>query len=135
MIIEKIYAGQKNLGARIGGEGLGPFAQVSNAVEGLKNVTSAISSIIGVMTIAAGIWFIFYFIIGGIQWINSGGDKNALEQARNKITNAFIGLIIVVSGITILSLVSVFLGFDFLITNPESVINILFPKQNIPTIR
>lgn len=125
-----VYGAQQNLGTRIGGEGLGPFAQVSNAVEGLKNFTSAISSIIGVMTIAAGIWFIFYFITGGIQWLTSGGDKHALEQARNKITNAFIGLIIVVSSITILSLASVFLEFDFLITNPNAVIDMLFPVQN-----
>lgn len=130
MIIEKAYAGQQNLGSRIGGEGLGPFAQVNNAVEGLQNVTKTISSVIGVITIVAGIWFIFQFIIGGIQWLSSGGDKQALEQARGRITNALIGLVIVVSGITILSLVSVFLGFDFLITNPESVINSLFPGRN-----
>lgn len=128
-MIKELYAGEQNLGARIGGPGLGPFSQVGSAVEGLKNITSVVSSIIGVMTIAAGIWFIFHFIIGGIQWLGSGGDKHALEQARGRITNAFIGLIIVVAGITILSLASVFLGFDFLITNPSSVINNLFPSS------
>jgi hypothetical protein len=128
-MLEKIHATQQNLGSRIGGDGqgLGPFALVGDAIQGLMNITSIISSIIGVMTITAGIWFLFNFLVGGLQWLGAGGDKHSLEQAQKRITNAFMGLIIVVSGFTILSLTSVFLGFDFLITNPQEVITNLFP--------
>lgn len=124
-MFETIYAQvPKPLGGGIGtGDGLGPFSNVNTAVGGLMGVTKIISGIIGIMTIAAGIWFFFNFIIGGIQWISAGGDKHNLEQARQRITNAFVGLIIVVAGWTILALASKFTGFDFLITNPAGVIS------------
>lgn len=127
-MFEKVHAAAKPLGSTLTGEGLGPFAKiVSSGGEGLKSLTNIISAIIGVMTVAAGIWFLFNFIIGGIQWISGGGDKHALESAQQRITNAFIGLVIVIAGFTILSLASVFLGYDFLITNPDNVMKSLFP--------
>ena len=61
---------------RIGeGGGLGPFANVSDGTEGLTNISRLISSIIGFMTISAFIWFIFQFLIGGFNWITSGGRQ------------------------------------------------------------
>jgi len=51
-------------------------------------------------------------IIGGLQWITSGGDKGKVEEARNKITAAVIGLIIVASSYAILQLALNFLGFQ-----------------------
>ena len=38
--------------------------------------------------------FIF-IVIGGIQWITAGGDKLAAQSARDRITAAVVGLIIV----------------------------------------
>jgi uncharacterized membrane protein YjgN (DUF898 family) len=53
-----------------------------------------------------------YLVLGGIEWITSGGDKGKTESARNKITAAVIGLIILVSAYAILTVVLNFLGFD-----------------------
>ncbi len=36
-----------------------------------------------------------YLIWGGIKWVMSGGDKTALEEARNHIVAAVIGLVII----------------------------------------
>jgi len=112
----------------IGGEGLGPFGKVSeslsgSATEGLTKVTNVISSVIGVMTVAAAIWFLFQFLVGGLSWITSGGDKGKLEQARNRLTNAFIGLVVVIAGWSILALAGTFFNVDLLISHPEDVIN------------
>jgi hypothetical protein len=131
-MIEKVFAQEPvDLGGTIGGNGLGPFSNVSGgvggAVESLKNITSAVSSVIGVMTIAAGIWFIFNFIVGGIQWVSAGGDKNNLQNAQQKIQSALVGLIIVVVGWTMLALAGKFFGFDILITNPRQLIDQLSP--------
>jgi TRAP-type C4-dicarboxylate transport system permease small subunit len=57
-----------------------------------------------------------YLVLGGIEWITSGGDKSKTESARNKITAAVIGLIILVSAYAILTVVLQFLGF-----NPDSI--------------
>lgn len=115
----------------IGGEGLGPFGNIGKDLSGtgvgggttaLEKVTGAISSIIGIMTVAAGIWFLFQFLIGGFFWMSSGGDKAKLHEARERITNAFIGLLIVVAGWSILALAGQFFGYDIVIGNPAEII-------------
>jgi hypothetical protein len=114
----------------ISGDGLGAFGKIGSGIGGgvsggtkaLMAVTNSLSSVIGFMTIAAGIWFIFQFIIGGFFWITSGGDKNKLHEARERITNAAIGLLIVVAGWAILSLASLFTGVDLIISNPGKII-------------
>lgn len=114
----------------IGGPGLGPFGQIQQDAEaGLLGITKIVSSIIGIITIAAGIWFIFQFLVGGFNWITSGGDKSKLQQARDRLTNAFIGLIIVVGGWAILALADQFFGTDFLLREPGTLIQNLFPGQ------
>lgn len=124
----------------IGGPGLGPFSDLGKQVAGdpiaggtlaLKSVTATISAIIGVMTIAAGIWFLFQILTGGLNWLSSEGDKTKLQDAHKRITQAFVGLIIVVAGWTILALAGQFLGFDFLIRNPAEIIRTL----NVRNIR
>lgn len=112
-----------------GQQGLGPFAGITDAVQGLQAVTSVVSSVIGVMTVAAGIWFLFNLLSGGFQWISAGGDKNALTQAQQRIQNAFIGLIIVVAGWTLLALAGRFLGFDILLNSPTNIINQITPRR------
>ncbi len=113
-----------NLGT-IGGAGLGPFSNISltDPVAGLKAITTVVSSIIGVMTIAGSIWFLFQLLIAGINWISAEGDAKKLQQAQQRITSALIGLLVVVSGMIILALASKFLGYDLLLTNPGDIIN------------
>lgn len=108
------------------GEGFGPIAQIlcpikkgDNAVVG-EQLNKVISVIIGVMTAVAAIWFIFQFIIAGYQWIQSGGDKNNLTQARDKITNSFIGLVIVVSAWIVIGVIGGVLGLSIL--NPGEIL-------------
>lgn len=53
---------------------------------------------------------VIFLIYGGIKWILSGGDKQAVEAARNHIIAAIVGLIIVVGAFFIISLVFTLLG-------------------------
>jgi uncharacterized membrane protein YjgN (DUF898 family) len=66
-----------------------------------------------VMIIAALLVFM-YLIWGGIEWITSGGDKGKTESARNKITAAVLGLIVLAASYAILMLALRFLGFTSL---------------------
>ena len=70
--------------------------------------------VIGVMTVVAIIWFLFTLITGAISIIGSGGDKQALESARKKITTGVIGLVVVIASIFILDLIGTIFGIDFL---------------------
>ena len=58
--------------------------------------------------------FFFTLIMGGIQWISSGGDKQAVEAARGKVTNALVGLVILFAVFAILQLFNRFFGIHIL---------------------
>ncbi len=45
--------------------------------------------------VVAGLTAFIYLILGAFAWITSGGDKEAIEKARNKIQAAVIGLILI----------------------------------------
>ncbi len=69
-----------------------------------------ISAMVGTLLIIAALLAFLYLILGGIKWITSGGDKAGMEEARNKITHAIVGLIIVGAAWAIMTLVQNFLG-------------------------
>lgn len=58
--------------------------------------------------------FVFWFLLGGIKWIVSGGDKNKVEEARSTVTNAIIGLTVLFGLYMIIGLLSSFFGIDLL---------------------
>ena len=63
------------------------------------------------IVLAIGALLVFaYLIWGGIEWITSGGDKGKTESARNKITAAVIGLIILAASYAILLLALSLIG-------------------------
>jgi hypothetical protein len=84
---------------------------LSNSTGGIATLASFITSVIGVMTIVAVIWFIFVFITGAIGIIAAGGDKGALENARKRITTGLIGLVVVIIATFVIDLIGYLLGF------------------------
>ncbi len=103
---------------------LGPFGKLDfTGTSALEKVTGTISSIVGIMTVAASIWFLFNFLVGGFSWITAGGDKSNLEKARHRMTDAFIGFVIVVAAWIILALMGQFFGYDILIGDPRALID------------
>lgn len=71
-----------------------------------------ISQIMNIVLIVGVIAVLGYLIMGGIEWITSGGDKGKTESARNKITSAVIGLVILVSAWAIMLFVQTLLGIQ-----------------------
>lgn len=122
----------------ISGEGLGPFAKPDlfkgegGGLVALKAVTGAISKIIGLMTVAAAIWFLFQFLIGGISWMTAAGDKAKLQEAQSRLYNAFIGLVVVIAGWGILALAGQFFGYDIILGQPGTVLPQLQLKAPSP---
>lgn len=76
----------------------------------IESLGSLITALVGTLLIIAALLAFFYLILGGIQWITSGGDKAGMEAARNKITHAVVGLVIVGAAWAIMILVQNFLG-------------------------
>lgn len=88
------------------------------------DIGTLINAILSFVMVLAALLVFFYLIWGGIEWITSGGDKGQTEKARNKITAAVIGLIILAASYAILTLVLRFLGFNNLndvLSNPRGI--------------
>lgn len=85
----------------------------------LGNLTfeGIISGLISFVMIIAALVFFFMLVIGGIQWMISGGDKAGAETARGKITAALIGLVIVFSAWAIIQLVNAVFSINILSLN------------------
>lgn len=107
--------------------GLGPFSNTYTKTIGEigANFSGIISTIVGVLTLFAGIWFIIQFIIGAYKWISSGGEKQQVEEAKNHLTQAVVGLTIIVISYVLIGLVGTILGLDIL--NPQLIIPLLKP--------
>ena len=100
----KLYSGNGFVGV-----GTGPLA--NPAGNGVDLFTKIISTAIGLMTIIAIIWFVFTFITGAIEIMSSGGDKQALEGAKKKISTGLIGLVVVIVAVFVFDLIGYLLGF------------------------
>ena len=90
---------------------------------------SAFSKLVGgtisLLVIIGIIFFVITLILGGIKWIGSSGDEKKLAMARLQITNAFIGLIIVMGVFAIVKLIGVIFGLPSL-----QLLNIQLPRLN-----
>lgn len=77
-----------------------------------SNFGDLISDLVVIAMAIAALLVFVYLIWGGIEWITSGGDKGKTESARNKITAAIIGLIILAASYALLRIALEFIGVD-----------------------
>lgn len=85
-----------------------------------------IAGLVGTMLVLATILSLAQLLQGGIQWITSGGDKTQLDGARDRITNALIGLVLVFAAWSLYLVILRFLGVSLLGEN--GTININLPS-------
>lgn len=92
---------------------------------GIEGSTSAIeklmSNVLVILTLVAGMAFVLYFLLGGLNWITAGGDKGKIDKAKGMMTNGAIGMIIIALSYAITWIVGKALGIDIL--NPGTIIN------------
>lgn len=112
--------------------GLGPLGEgIGVYLDAFDKFTLVLSATIGVLTVSAGLWFIFQIFAGAFQWLSSSGEKQALENARKRISNAIIGLLVVVLSYGLISIVGLIFGFNIL-SPYSSLIKIGFPSGGGP---
>lgn len=58
---------------------------------------SVITTLLGIILILGGGFLLVYLLWGAFDWIISGGDKERLHKAQQKLTNAVVGMIILFS--------------------------------------
>lgn len=77
-------------------------------------VGNIISALITLALIIGFFVALFMLILGGLQWLSSGGDKAGIESARGRILSAIIGLILLFFAWLIINIIERFLGINLL---------------------
>jgi uncharacterized membrane protein YphA (DoxX/SURF4 family) len=116
---EKLAVTSTNIGEPV--TGIGNLGLEPGTDTGVSTLTSLISTLIGLLTVIAALYFMFMLVTGAIGIISSGGDKGAYEDARKKITFGVIGLVVVISAIFIMRLVATFLGIPNILNLGEMI--------------
>ena len=62
--------------------------------------------------IAAGLLMFFYLLYGGFRYLTAGGDEKAVTAAKQTLTNAVVGLIIIFTSYWIVWIIQTVLGID-----------------------
>ena len=96
------------------GTGIEPVTEAYSSGDPLTDLDLLISNILGLFTVFGALFFIIYFLMAAIQWISSGGDSGKLGEARNKMIQGVLGLIILVASYGIIGLIGSIVGIDIL---------------------
>lgn len=78
----------------------------------INNVSGLVSTVVTGLISVAGLLFFVMLVWGGIQYVLSGGDKAQAQAAKDRITHALIGIVIVAAAFAIAQLIKAVLGVD-----------------------
>lgn len=94
--------------------------QVPYIQEGTGSFGNFLSTILtAIMAIAAISVFIF-LIWGAFDYINSGGEKGKIDSARNRMTGAVMGLVVLATVLVIFTFIQQILGIELINFTPQS---------------
>jgi hypothetical protein len=77
----------------------------------IQSLQTLFTNVISVIVALAAVALFIMFVLSGFSFLFSGGDPKKLEQARGTLTNAIIGLVVIVAAYLILRLIGVFSGY------------------------
>ena len=100
-------------------------------IPGYKSIGQFISAGLTLIFIIALIAVLVMLVWGALQWIFSGGDKEAVASARNRILHALIGLAVLAIAIALVNLAGVFVGINILSPQGFTIPN---PSNFAPTL-
>lgn len=81
---------------------------------GLNKLVEIVQLSIELVFIFAILLCLYVLIFSGFQWVFSGGDKQKLQTARQRITYAVVGLSLVFLSLLIMSVLSKVAGVNLL---------------------
>jgi hypothetical protein len=99
------------------------------AITGRTFIQYFIPNLIGLAFVVAIVILFFVLIMGAIQWINSGSDKQALEGARGRITGAITGIVILCSMYAVIGVINYIFCVNILSISIEGL-RVIAPKPN-----
>jgi hypothetical protein len=93
----------------------GVDVRIGTPTQGVNPAVSVgvlLSSALTIVFVIAALAVLFMLIFGAFQWITSGGEKEAIDKARKRITSALIGLAILALAFFITRVVGQVVGIN-----------------------
>jgi hypothetical protein len=84
-----------------------------------------LTSMLQALMAIGAITVLIFLLWGAFDWINASGEKGKIESARNKMTGAIIGLLVLTFVLVIFMFIQRMLGielFQFIPSNPVTPI-------------
>ena len=103
-MVSKVYATITNIAVPGG----------SSPADSPKQFAVIIATLWQTLIIVGGLAFLLYFLMGGMQWITAGGEKQKLQDAQSMITNGLIGLAVLAASYVIIKFLESVLGMNLL---------------------
>ena len=76
----------------------------------VKDLEVVFARIVSIIASAAGLAALAMLIIGGFRFLTSGGDPKATEAAKNTMTHAILGIVLLIASWLVLVLLEKFTG-------------------------
>ena len=114
-LFNTVYAGDSSVGSL-------PMEKVNVGFK-IPEFNQVLTFIIRFFFIVAGLVALVYLLLGALGWITSGGNKESVDKAREKIQAAIVGIVMIFVVLAIVGLVENIFGIGLGITR-----DIVFPK-------
>lgn len=88
---------------------------ISPPPQGYKDLGAFVTNALTLAFIVAILVVLAMLVWGAFEWVTSGGDKDHVASARNRIINALVGLAVLAIAFALARLFGQFIGLD--ITN------------------
>jgi TRAP-type C4-dicarboxylate transport system permease small subunit len=93
-------------------EALAQTGVVEEDVVTLQYLEVILKNFLNIAIRLAGLAVFIMLIMGGFKYMTAGGDAKAAESARNTITYAILGLVLIIGAYFFLRLIKEFTGVD-----------------------
>lgn len=98
-----------------------PFGTINAPVNGMGSIgpngeltgpLTFFNNILRLVFVAAGLWVFVNLIMAGFQYINAGGDSEAVASAWARIWQSILGLVIIVASFLVAAIIGIVMFGD-----------------------
>lgn len=93
-----------------------PFLPGNNSMDHSSQFGEILGNTLNIIMVIALLILLFYLIWGAIEWITSGGDSGKLQNARNRMLQAGVGVLILSATLALFMFVQYLLGIEVITT-------------------
>lgn len=96
----------------------------------IPDITQILTFILRFFFIIAGLVALLYLLLGALSWITSGGNKENVEKAREKIQAAVVGIVLIFVVLAVVIVIENAFGMSLGISKEISFPSLIVPGSN-----